>query len=613
MKPYKFHHIFSQYTYRFGIRPFQNSWMFFIFAETLYFISQFTENVNGWQNFGAKTLFLITLYSIADIALLSYLIGLFSKKFAEWVSLAIITVLSASAFTEIFIFRQFSTLYNLNIVQIIEETNASECGGFIKSYVLSPLGFGCIIGFIIYNIFFYISQNWSYRVNIGFNQLYKAKKAILILSQSIIILCAVFTASILYWQHTHTRYDMAFLTPNQPIAADCVSPYVITYRPIIRLGCALYNNRIIKTFALPYIRELQEDKYNVKTFTPRSPFIVVIIGESCIYKHMSIYGYKHETTPCQSKAVEDGDLMIFKDMVSPSCYTSEVLKNIFTVCSEEDGNIWAEHPFYIAYFKKAGYQTALLSNQYIVNKNIKEDDLSGPLLSNPTINKSLFDYRNWGGHKYDEGLIDDWHNIKDSIFSQDKNLIFFHVMGQHFDFRDRFPADKVVFTLDDYKYRTMLGNKEKQIVADYDNAILYGDYVIGGILKELENKDALVIFLSDHGEEVYDDDKTYGRQHNTTNKALIDNEFHIPFWIWTSDTYKNNHKEMFEQIKASSSNPYITDDFPHTLLYLAGIDCEGYDETRAIMSPKFNKSRIRRLHSKNIHNVDYDKAINGAN
>ena len=72
-------------------------------------------------------------------------------------------------------------------------------------------------------------------------------------------------------------------------------------------------------------------------------------------------------------------------------------------------------------------------------------------------------------------------------------------MGQHVFYSQRYPKNRTLFTVNDYKDRK-LDSKAKQIVAEYDNAMLYNDYVISQIVSRFIDKESVILYLPDHGE-----------------------------------------------------------------------------------------------------------------
>ena len=213
-----------------------------------------------------------------------------------------------------------------------------------------------------------------------------------------------------------------------------------------------------------------------------------------------------------------------------------------------------------------------------------------------------FDYRNIRTYRYDMNLLEEYDSLKQ--YQTDHNLIIFHLAGQHIDFYKRSPNEYKKFNISDYMDRTDLDKSEKQIVADYDNATYYNDLVVDSIVKQYENDNAIVIYMPDHGEECYDETHRMGRL-PVGNYApeTLRQEYRIPFWIWCSKSYIDTHPELYAQIVESRKRPFMTDDLPHLLLYLAGISCEYYSEKRNLVSPSFDENRKRIING----NVDYDQ------
>ena len=211
-------------------------------------------------------------------------------------------------------------------------------------------------------------------------------------------------------------------------------------------------------------------------------------------------------------------------------------------------------------------------------------------------------------HQFDMGLLEDYDSLKK--YQGDHNLFIFHLAGQHIDFGKRCPDEYKVFQSSDYDNRIDLSKAEKQLVADYDNATYYNDMVCESIIRKFENEDAIVIYMPDHGEECFDEVHRMGRLPigNYTPETLRQ-EYGIPFWIWCSSTYMNTHQIIFAQIKDSSKRPFMTDDLPHLLLYLAGISCEYYRAEKNLISPLYDVNRKRMINGK----FDYDEIVGYSN
>ncbi len=74
----------------------------------------------------------------------------------------------------------------------------------------------------------------------------------------------------------------------------------------------------------------------------------------------------------------------------------------------------------------------------------------------------------------------------------DHNLIIFHLLGQHVKYNQRFPSDHRHFKAEDYeKKRADLDGKQRNVLADYDNAVLYNDSIVDAIISRFEDKEAI--------------------------------------------------------------------------------------------------------------------------
>jgi heptose-I-phosphate ethanolaminephosphotransferase len=125
------------------------------------------------------------------------------------------------------------------------------------------------------------------------------------------------------------------------------------------------------------------------------------------------------------------------------------------------------------------------------------------------------------------------------------------------------------------------------------------------IINHFADKDAVVIYVPDHGEEVFGPGARhfFGRMHDAMiNKRLADEEFLIPMWIYTTPRYAARHPETVAAIKAARSKRYMTDALSHLLMGLAQIHCKYYNPRYDLLSPSYDEHRPRLLK----HQTDYD-------
>ena len=72
-------------------------------------------------------------------------------------------------------------------------------------------------------------------------------------------------------------------------------------------------------------------------------------------------------------------------------------------------------------------------------------------------------------------------------------------------------------------------------------------------------------------------------------------QYEVPLIIWVSDKYKEKRPSMIDKIQQSVNRPFMTDDLPHLMLDIAGINCEWFDPSRSLINDKYNTSRRRLL------------------
>lgn len=347
----------------------------------------------------------------------------------------------------------------------------------------------------------------------------------------------------------------------------------------------------------------------------KSPNIVLIIGEAYNRQHSELYGYDRPTTPRQLEMKRSGQLVTYTDVVSPWNLTSYVFKHFMSTYAVGDKGDWCDYPLFGEIFRKAGYHVTFLTNEFLPQAKQAVYDFSGGFfLNDPKLSAAQFDKRNTKLHVFDEGLLHDYIGIREERNMrgdtlQKGDLTIFHLIGQHQNYRIRCPRSKMHFTVADYADRTDLKKEQwKKNLCWYDNATLYNDSIVSEITKLFADKDAIVIYMPDHGEEVHSRELPHfsGRMHSTKIvRRLAREEFEIPFWILATPRYQQAHPELWAEIKAAASRPYMTDALPHLLMYLAGIDCRYYRPDLNILSPEYNARRPRLLK----HQADYDEIM----
>lgn len=315
----------------------------------------------------------------------------------------------------------------------------------------------------------------------------------------------------------------------------------------------------------------------------KAPTITLILGESFNKYFSSLYGYSIDTNPQLAKYKESDNLILYENILTPTSITNDAMKYVFThkECPPIDVQDSCQYILMPAVFKQAAYEVNYLDNQYQIGGGL---DFAGDYFMAPEdISEKCFDFRSDRIYKYDGDFIDAYSS---RILRSSKCFNIIHLYGQHS--MPRFPQEFDIFKGSDI-LSDSIGEKEKEQIADYLNAVRYNDYVVNKILELLTDNNAVVIYISDHGECVYNGNGvTYGRiQDNCTDLNRRRNVHEIPLMIWCSDKYKENNMEVFERIKASRFRVSCLADIPFLLYELACIDFNYNKPSKSIINPYF--------------------------
>ncbi|NHA62211.1 phosphoethanolamine transferase [Helicobacter pylori] len=312
--------------------------------------------------------------------------------------------------------------------------------------------------------------------------------------------------------------------------------------------------------------------------------VVLVIGESTSRNFMQLYGYSVPNNPLLSELAnererESNNLFVFSDTISKEGSTSDVFESLLNYSDAETTKPWYHYHNMIDIFKRSHYETFWLEKQIVDEWGITQN-----LVSNRSKNR-YYILGNYGA--YDEELVKFYSkNVQPQLKS--KNFIVFHLIGSHSWYADRFPKSFAKFKPSDLSFSNLhvSNDRDKQIVADYVNSLYYNDFVLNGIFNLFKDKDAIVFYLSDHAQDIFESGPTYG---HSCSKAGLE----IPFMIYVSDIFKEKHPEKVKLIKNALNKPFMSDDLIHSLLPLVGIHTKDEIESKNLFSPKFDTQRKR--------------------
>lgn len=326
--------------------------------------------------------------------------------------------------------------------------------------------------------------------------------------------------------------------------------------------------------------ELLQDKSDI-------PYVIFVLGESTDRNKMSLYGYSLQTNPLLERRMEAGELVVFDDTIACANFTTAAMQLIFSFAEKEHKEPWYEYPDLISILKKAGYHTIWLSNQVRSGGVGNMDQVLSEICDT-----SAFTFIGDGTESYPKdgkllALLDE------SLKKEEIGKCFYtvHLMGTHEPFYYKYPKAFDKFTAADEE-----GGPEKwrKVKAQYDNAVLYNDYVMDEIIRRFTDKEAVVIYISDHGEEVYDGRDFFGHsREDVGNRHMIE----VPFIVWGSAEFRKKRPAMWDNITKASHKPFRTDNLIHVILDLMSIQSSSYDTAESVINTSYN-ANIERIYNK---------------
>ena len=599
------------------LRPFADNGVFFV---TMYVLGVLCSLLTMPPGDGAKLYSNLWLELFLDLYVTCVVLSLLPQKVRLWVRRLMYVVLYSVAITDVFCFWKFGSTITPSMLLLVGETDSREAGEFFTTYInldvlLSPIGW--LVLLMLIHAIIALRKKLCRLFKLNYSQLVKpffTKVSAFADRYRITHVSAVAVVVLLVWSICSSWQNKKGMTRLMTARTIGEVEHILTeanhgefYLPIYRLAFSIYSNELASKQVGRCI--VASNNAKVDSCNYRSPNIVLIIGESYSRSHCQLYGYDVKDTPRQRRLERRGLLTKFDDVVSCWNLTSFVFKNVLSMHVVGEKGEWCDYPLFPELFRKAGYKVTFLTNQFLPEAKQAVYDFSGGFfLNNPTLSKAQFDVRNTQLHPFDDGLLADYDRfLKDGkIDLKGHNLIIFHLIGQHVSYNTRFPRDRHKFTADDYtERRPDIGNGRRRMIANYDNACLYNDSIVDQIVKRFANKNAIVIYMPDHGEEIYEPGRNIVcRNHSAeVDWPLAHYEFEVPFWIYCSHRYALAHPQVFKAIKDAKGKRFMTDALPHMLVWLAGISTKSYHPQYNLLSPDYNEMRPRILKG----TADYDK------
>jgi len=296
--------------------------------------------------------------------------------------------------------------------------------------------------------------------------------------------------------------------------------------------------KIVPTFIFPaisdyYILKSKEEKINKKNISSEytltndsnDSIILFILGESTRGDRFALNGYVKNTTP---KLSQEKNLVSINNVSSCDTSTLNSIPCLMTRVTHDNYNGDIKESSFVQIYKDFGYKTYWISR----NSDQKRVDTFCQEADTCRYNYNL---------NYDDELLPDFQKIIDQ---KHKALVVLHVLGSHIDYDKRVPEEDRIFK------PLCSGNPvncdAESLNNSYDNTIYYTDIFIAKIIEMLKDKDACIVFTSDHGESLGESSmgliSRYG--HSTPYAVAPKEQTDVPLILWFSDKYLKKNKKI---------------------------------------------------------------------
>ena len=317
---------------------------------------------------------------------------------------------------------------------------------------------------------------------------------------------------------------------------------------------------------------------------------VLVVGETSRAANWEMLGYGRATNP---ELKGQGGAVAFGKVLSESNTTHKSVPLLLSsLTADSFGDSIYSVKGIVTAFKEAGFHTVFLSNE---ERNGSFIDFFGE-----EADESLF-VKEQAGDRYlrDECLLE----YLDSALSrhgEGRIMVVLHTYGSHFNYRERYSGQFSHFRPDDAS-EARRENREMLLNA-YDNSIRYTSHLLSRIMSRLadDGSVAAMLYTSDHGEDIYDDDRGLFLHASPRPSAY---QLHVPYLVWTSDAYNSAYPRTLENaVRNLGKNVSSSRSFFHTALDLAGIGCGAFDPAASVVNDLYAEPERRYL-------TDHNEAV----
>lgn len=308
--------------------------------------------------------------------------------------------------------------------------------------------------------------------------------------------------------------------------------------------------------------------------------VVLVIGETARYDRMGLLGHVRPTTP---RLASDPGVAAFR---AHSCDTSTKLSLACMFVRQEavqvrDGDradlITERNVFSV--LKHLGFDIdlyALQSEAGFYSKTsahfykLREEILAEPDNTHQSAHDTLL-------------LKELQQAIKRPNPERRPRLTILHTKGSHYLYTNRYPREFAHYTPECPGIDSRCG--KQALLNSFDNSILFTDYFLGEVIDLLQDRRALLVYVSDHGETIEDDTHF----HATPRRIAPIEQRQVPLIFWASHSWQASPElgPRWQALQQRSRSATVLTE-GHFHLYPSMLSCLGIDSSKGGITERLN-------------------------
>lgn len=468
-----------------------------------------------------------------------------------------------------------------HIFAIIHATTPQEASDYLQGRV-STLVVGTLASLAVWGGMIFYARHWDRRAKIP-RKMTQASRVIMAscMLMLVMMLLPVFPVRQVEARGDHTPSSLDVL--DEKMAAKIVKlKGTFPFGRFVSLA-EFFREQALAKMVLQQKRHFRFDASQLVA-VPGKQIYVMVIGEAGRPDRWGINGYNRPTSPllCQRQNVHR-----LSDIITPWSHTNRSVPVMLTRLGGVTSNPRFHEKSIIGLYKEAGFHTYWISNQptfgagetSITRLAMEADEM---FFVNPSNNAAF------GSGTYDDAVLPPLSGLMRR--EEPKQFIVIHTLGSHDAYHRRYPAsfDRFQPSLLAMPNADYHDKQNKAITNNaYDNSILYTDYILDSIISEIAAQKAvsLLLYSSDHGEVLFDDDCPSGGGHGGSTRF----EFPVASFIWYSNGYASTFPEKVAQLKRNVVKRLTTENLFPSLTDAAAITFPSQNLSMSLLSPLFSE------------------------